>query len=65
MISDLIDDLWTIQKEEDEFIEFIELMEHRSNIAKETPCPYCGNKSLEPISLEESQCETCNNIFTI
>ncbi len=63
--EEAFDDLWLMHQEEKEFMEFIEMMEHRSNIAKETPCPHCGYKTLTPISLSESKCETCNNITEI
>lgn len=68
--SDLQQDLWTLYEQEqnqheNEFLEFIEMMEHRSSISRETPCPNCGHKALEPISLSESTCENCNKTFEI
>lgn len=53
------------REDEADFYNFIEMMEHRSLIAKENACPNCGYKTLEPISISESKCETCEQTFKI
>ena len=58
-------ELWAMFQEFDDFQKYVDLMEHRSNIAKDSHCPYCGYKTLEPISLTHSECKTCNKIIEI
>lgn len=62
--SSLNNDLWNMY-EEDDFLEFIDMMDQRTAILKDEPCPSCGYKSLVPISTHESMCDNCEKTFNI